>query len=63
MPRKEGMAWYSSLVDPCLLSDFVYILLCTKQGYNAVYPMTPEAREMTHHGGLPGWLEESDPAG
>ncbi len=26
-------------------------------------PMRPKAREMTQHGGLPGWLEESDPAG
>ncbi len=26
-------------------------------------PLMPQAREMTHHGGTPGWLEESDPAG
>ncbi len=26
-------------------------------------PMTPKAIEMTHHGGPPVWLEESDPAG
>jgi hypothetical protein len=25
--------------------------------------MRPKARELAHHGGLPGWLEESDPAG
>jgi hypothetical protein len=26
-------------------------------------PMRPKIREMTQHGGQPGWLEESDPAG
>jgi hypothetical protein len=26
-------------------------------------PMKPKVREMTQHGGPPGWLEESDPAG
>ncbi len=25
------------------------------------YPMKPKARELTQHGGPPGWLEESDP--
>ncbi len=25
--------------------------------------MMPKARGLTQHGGLPGWLEESDPAG
>jgi hypothetical protein len=25
--------------------------------------MMPKARELAQHGGLPGWLEESDPAG
>jgi hypothetical protein len=25
--------------------------------------MRPKARGVTQHGGLPGWLEESDPAG
>jgi hypothetical protein len=25
--------------------------------------MRPKARELVQHGGLPGWLEESDPAG
>jgi hypothetical protein len=25
--------------------------------------MRPKARGMTQHGGLPGWLEKSDPAG
>ncbi len=28
-----------------------------------VRAMRPEAREMTQHGGPPGWLEESDPVG
>ncbi len=44
------------------VSDFVYVQLWTKQGCNAAYLMRPKAREMTHHGGLPDWLEESDPA-
>jgi hypothetical protein len=26
-------------------------------------PMRPKARGLAHHGGPPGWLEESDPAG
>jgi hypothetical protein len=26
-------------------------------------PMRPKARGMVQHGGPPGWLEESDPAG
>ncbi len=25
--------------------------------------MMPKARGLVRHGGLPGWLEESDPAG
>jgi hypothetical protein len=25
--------------------------------------MSPKARETTHHGSLPGWLEENDLAG
>jgi hypothetical protein len=25
--------------------------------------MRPKARGLVHHGGPPGWLEESDPAG
>jgi hypothetical protein len=25
--------------------------------------MNPNARELVQHGGPPGWLEESDPAG
>ncbi len=25
--------------------------------------MTPKARGLAQHGGLPGWLEESDPVG
>jgi hypothetical protein len=27
------------------------------------YPMRPKARGLVQHGGLPGWQEESDPAG
>jgi len=26
-------------------------------------PLRPKARGLVQHGGLPGWLEESDPAG
>jgi hypothetical protein len=25
--------------------------------------MSPRARGLAHHGGLPGWLEENDPTG
>jgi len=28
-----------------------------------LYPMRPKTRDLTQHGGPPGWLEEGDPAG
>ncbi len=37
----------------------VYVNYCNA----IVRTMRPKAREMTQHGGAPGWLEESDPAG
>jgi len=32
-------------------------------GTRAVKSMRPTARGLAQHGGPPGWLEESDPAG
>ncbi len=31
--------------------------------YEAQSPSSPKSRELAQHGGPPGWLEESDPAG
>ncbi len=35
----------------------------TKSHTVRIKPMMPKARELALHGGPPGWLEESDPAG
>jgi hypothetical protein len=36
---------------------------CGKMCDEVLLLMRPKARGLAHHGGPPGWLEESDPAG
>ncbi len=63
--NKKLMLWHYSfkLIYVFLSNNKFATCMLVPKGYSwRVSPMRPKAREMTQHGGPPGWLEESNPS-